>query len=144
VLVADSDDGARRPCADYLGRFRFNVAEAVDGEDLMARIVIAPPRIILAEARLPSLPPHRLVQWLRDSVWTRHIPVILMVHETDAELAADAPRTTGTLFKPFSLDAMLNEVRRLLRIEIAGRNQSDRIRTSYSPAGPEFETPFGR
>jgi DNA-binding NtrC family response regulator len=129
VLVADSDGGARRPCADYLDRFRFSVAEAVDGEDLMARIVIAPPRIVLTDARLPSLPPRRLVQWLRHSVWTRHIPVILMAHGTDTELAADSSRTTGVLFKPFSLDAMLNEVRRLLRIEIAERSLSDRVKT---------------
>ena len=95
----------------------------------MARIVIAPPRIILTDARLPNLPPNRLVQWLRDSVWTRHIPVIVMAHDTDAELAAHAPRTTGVLVKPVSLDAMLNEVRRLLRIEIAERNLPDTVGT---------------
>ena len=106
----------------------------------MARIVIAPPRIILTDARLPNLPPNRLVQWLRDSVWTRHIPVIVMAHgpgpvftppvlSTKEELAAHAPRTTGVLVRPFPLDAMLNEVRRLLRIEIAERNLPDTVGT---------------
>ncbi len=95
----------------------------------MARIVIAPPRIILTDARLPSLPPRRLVQWLRHSEWTRHIPVILMAHHADAELVVDSSRTTGVLFKPFSLDTMLNEVRRLLRIDIAERSLPDKVHT---------------
>ena len=126
VLIADSHDGARRTCADYLARFGFSVAEAVDGIDLMARVVIAPPRIILTESHLPSLPQSGLLQWLRRSSWTREIPVILMAPADHVDLAG-TPRTVGVLFRPFALEAMLKEVRRLL--QTTERRQSHEVKT---------------
>jgi DNA-binding response OmpR family regulator len=122
VLVADSNDVARRSCAEYLARFGFSVAEAVDGDDLMARIVIAPPRVILTESRLRCESTDRLAQWLQQSSWTRHVPVLLMAHDSDAKWCAQQLPAAAVLFKPFSLDAMLDRVRGLLRARDAERD----------------------
>ena len=74
VLVADGYDGARRPCVRYLERFNFEVAEAANGEEAMARIASALPHVILADWWLPALPAPRLAEWLAQSRQTRDIP----------------------------------------------------------------------
>jgi DNA-binding response OmpR family regulator len=116
ILVADSYEGARRPCARYLDRFHFQVAEASDGEQALSTITAIAPHVIIADASLPAMPAWRLTQWLAQSWRTRNIPVIVMT--SDIEVGDDVPLpeiAAGVLIKPFALTTMLAEVRRVLR-----------------------------
>jgi len=113
VLVADSYDGARRPCVRYLARFNFEVAEAANGEDALTQIVSTTPRLIVAEWTLPFMPAERLCQWLAQGWRTREIPVIVVAADFDVRRLM--PSVAAILVKPFSLETMLSEVRRVLR-----------------------------
>jgi len=113
VLVADSYEGARRPCVRYLDRFHFDVAEATDGEDALKQIVSTTPRLIITEWTLPTMPADRLCQWLAQGWRTREIPVIVVAADYDAR--RQMPSVASILVKPFSLETMLTEVRRVLR-----------------------------
>ena len=113
VLVADSYEGARRPCVRYLDRFNFDVSEATNGEDALKQIVSATPRVIVTEWALPSMPADRLCQWLAQGQRTREIPVIVVAADFDADRRM--PGVAAILVKPFSLESMLTEVRRALR-----------------------------
>ena len=120
VLVADSYDGARRPCARYLDRFHFQVAEAVDGEEALSFITGNVPHVILAEWSLPAMPAWRLSQWLAQSWRTRRIPVIVMTSDIEPNGELPLPDVAaGVLVKPFALTTMLDEVRRVLRTTAA-------------------------
>jgi CheY-like chemotaxis protein len=118
VLVAESYDGVRKSCARYLDRLHFQVAEAADGDQALRQIATAPPQLILAELNLPSLPAWRLTQWLSQSWRTRQIPVIVLtgdVDPSDAAVSEDFKRVVaGLLVKPFTLKAMLDEIRRVM------------------------------
>ena len=113
MLVADSYEGARRPCVRYLDRFNFDVTEATNGDDALKQIVSTTPRLILAEWRLPAMPADRLCQWLAQGWRTREIPVIVVAADFDAQRRM--PSVAAVLVKPFSLELMLTEVRRALR-----------------------------
>jgi two-component system, OmpR family, phosphate regulon response regulator PhoB len=113
VLVADSYEGARVPCVRYLDRFNFDVVEADNGEDALRQIVSSAPRLILTEWALPAMPADRLCQWLAQGWRTREIPVIVVA--ADFDVRRPIPSVASILVKPFSLDAMLHEVRRVLR-----------------------------
>jgi len=116
ILVADNYEGARRPCARYLDRFHFQVAEASDGEEALSTITAMGPHIILADASLPAMPAWRLTQWLAQSWRTRNIPVIVMTSDIGPGDDVALPEiAAGVLIKPFALTAMLAEVRRVLR-----------------------------
>jgi CheY-like chemotaxis protein len=119
ILVADSYDGVRKSCARYLDRFHFQVFEAADGEQALTQISSEPPQVVLAELNLPYMPARRLANWLAQSWRTRQIPVIVLSSDFDA---ADSPvppdfrnLVAGVLVKPFSLRAMLDEIRRVIR-----------------------------
>lgn len=116
LLIADSYDGARGPCARYLDRFGFHVEECVDGDEAMASIDARPPHLILVEAGLPKLSANRMVRRLKDQPHTKAIPIIVMTADFDST----APQPTqseaaGVLVKPFALSTMLQEIRRVLR-----------------------------
>jgi two-component system phosphate regulon response regulator PhoB len=113
VLIADSYDGARQPCVRYLARFNFDVLEATNGEDALRQIVASTPRVIVTEWTLPTMPADRLCHWLAQGWRTRDIPVIVVA--ADFEPRREIPSVAAILVKPFSLDRMLNEVRRVLR-----------------------------
>src|SRR5258707_9154930 len=66
VLIADSYDGARGPCARYLARFAFRVEECTDGEEALAAISVRPPHLILVEDGLPRIPASRMVRLLKE------------------------------------------------------------------------------
>jgi len=128
LLVADGYEGARRPCARYLHRLNFDVSEAETGEEALARILESPPRVILAEWSLPSMPDGKLTQWLSQGFRTRDIPVILIANGAGPSLPM--PSVAGVLRKPFTLSQMITEVRRVLRA-------TDRIASSSPiPAPP--------
>ena len=120
VLVAESYDGVRKSCARYLDRFNFQVIEAVDGEQALTQIAAEPPQVILAESSLPAMPVARLAQWLSQSWRTRQIPVIALA----SDFALSNPSgpqdvrglVAGVLVKPFTLRAMLEEIRRAIRV----------------------------
>ena len=119
VVVAESYDGVRKSCARYLDRFHFQVAEAADGEQALTQITAKPPRVILAELNLPSMPAGRLAQWLSQSWRTRQIPVIVLaaVDPADTFESRDLRSgVAGVLVKPFTLERMLSEVRRAIRV----------------------------
>jgi two-component system response regulator AtoC len=112
VLIADSYDGARRPCVRYLDRLNFEVAEATDGEEALELILKTPPHVILTEWSLPVMPVQCLTQWLTRSWRTRDIPVIAIMSAPELETSAGV---AGVLTKPFTLGTMLDELRRVLR-----------------------------
>lgn len=116
VLVAESYDGVRRSCARYLDRFNFQVAEAADGEQALKHITAEPPHVILAELNLPAMPVSLLVQRLLQSWRTRQIPVIVLADDGDPSDPAQDVRSlvAGILVKPFTLRAMLDEIRRVI------------------------------
>ena len=117
VLVAESYDGVRRSCARYLDRFNFQVAEAADGEQALRQINAEPPQVILAESNLPAMPVSLLAQRLSQSWRTRQIPVIVLADDVDpSDPASPDVRSlvAGILVKPFTLRAMLDEIRRVI------------------------------
>jgi two-component system chemotaxis response regulator CheY len=113
ILVAESYDGVRQACARYLQQFNFDVVEAADGEQALARIVASPPQLILTEWNLPAMPAGRLTQWIAQRRSDSDIPVIILANAVEGN--GVLPRVAGVLRKPFSLPEMLNEVRRVLR-----------------------------
>jgi two-component system phosphate regulon response regulator PhoB len=113
--VAESYEGVRRSCSRYLERLNFHVIEAADGEAALSRIAADPPQVILTELHLPSMPAWRLAQWLSQSWRTRRIPVIVLAGSVEPSDSQDFQSVVAAvLVKPFSLNSMMSEVRRVL------------------------------
>jgi DNA-binding response OmpR family regulator len=113
VLVADSDDGARRPCVRYLDRFGFLVEEAATGEAAVAIVDTCHPHVVIAELTLPR------DDELQARVRERGIPYIVTATN---DIGFVPPGAAAILMKPFPLGALLNEVRRVLTLSDRARS----------------------
>jgi len=113
VLVADSYEAARRPCVRFLDRFNFDVREAENGEAALAQLTAESPRVLLLEWTQAMTSAIRLRDWfLRDNP-ASSLRVIAVAGSLEPD--EQMPIADALLIKPFSLDAMLAEIRRLLR-----------------------------
>jgi CheY-like chemotaxis protein len=116
LLVADSYEGARVPCARYLDHFGFRVEEAVDGREALSILSVLHPHVVLTELTLPAVSAAGICEFLDREPQTRSVPVIVLHSDFDADQAAErSPRASAILVKPFPLSAMLEQVRRALR-----------------------------
>ena len=121
ILVADGYEAARLACARYLVHFHFNVLEAANGDEALAAIASQPLDVVLADWMLPAMPASRLSQSLRENWRTRDIPVIVLADDAVSTQHSDA--AAAVLVKPFSMAAMLAEIRRVLRAPVAANTR---------------------
>jgi chemosensory pili system protein ChpA (sensor histidine kinase/response regulator) len=135
VLIADSYESARRPCARYLDHFHFLTKEAGDRDQALATIAEAIPAVILIETDLPDLSPWRLSGYLNAHGRTRVIPIIVMVSTGGRpSYSSGGFRPAAVLVKPFSLTEMLQHIRRALHASGRDGRQRQRSARSSQPA----------
>jgi two-component system chemotaxis response regulator CheY len=115
ILIVDPDADTRslyRACVQLAGG---DVVEASDGRDALVRALMHPPALVLTEACLPICDGFALCEGLRRDVMTRTVPILVVTKDTGPAVVerSHAAGADATLVKP-SLDAVLNEIRRLL------------------------------
>jgi DNA-binding response OmpR family regulator len=115
VLIADSYEGARIPCAKYLDRLGFSVLEAGDGHKALAHIDARLPHVIVIENGLPDAPVAQVARRLHGP---RAVPLIVTTSDLDVveDTVTGLPHV-AVLEKPFSMSMMVAEIRRLLRAQ---------------------------
>ena len=111
IAIIEQYDGVRRPCARYLQHFNFDVVEATDLHSGLELIEAAPPAVILVAASET-----RAFERLQAEVNVLGIPLLsLTTAFPDLDEPPAGPVPAGVLLKPFTLGAMLDEIRRVLR-----------------------------
>jgi len=110
ALVIDDTDVVRQMYVSVLRLEGFIVEEAHDGQQGLEKAVALRPDIIITDVAMPAMDGRETIRRLREDDRTRHIPIIVCsAHAGGGNLQADA-----VLGKPFSLDHLLSEVRRLV------------------------------
>ncbi len=78
VLVADDDEGLRQLYRLILWREGFEVIEAADGEQALARAIDSKPTVILLDIMMPGMSGFEVCQRLKGDQRTGTLPVILV------------------------------------------------------------------
>jgi CheY-like chemotaxis protein len=107
VLVADSDDGARRVYVRCLEQLGFQVEQAATGDAAVAIVEMCHPHVAIAELTLPR------DDEFQARVREHGIPYIATATNDSAFVP---PEVATVLMKPFPLSALLKEVRRVLTL----------------------------
>jgi CheY-like chemotaxis protein len=116
ALIVDRDDDTRQMYAEYLKLGNWQVDEASDGREALAKAISLRPDVIVTETRLPGINGVTLCSLLRQDVATSAIPVVFV---TGDAYAADADRATAAgadivLTKPCLPERLSAELRRLI------------------------------
>ena len=120
ILVAEDDTELRSLLASMLRRDGFDVTDAPDGTAVreLARAIFEGRAksldLVVMDVRMPGASGIELLGELRRAGFSA--PIVLMTAFGDAKLHADANEAgaSAVLDKPFDLDELRREVRRLL------------------------------
>lgn len=109
VLIVDDDEGIRQFVATALSEEGYEVAEAADGKEALARAEAVRPDLILLDLRMPVMDGWEFARAYRSRPGKGARLVIvtagLDVAKDAREIGAD-----GFLAKPFQLDDLLSAV----------------------------------
>jgi CheY-like chemotaxis protein len=115
LLVEDNEDN-RIVYSTILRHFGYDVSEALNGEDGIAKARTQLPDLILMDISIPVIDGWEATQVLKHDSVTKHIPIIAL---TAHALASDREKAMevgcdGYLAKPCEPRAVVAEVQRLL------------------------------
>lgn len=115
VLVVDDEPEIRTFIRKTL-ETRFHVEEAGDGEEALAKIAQAIPKVIVSDLKMPRMDGDTLLKTLRADSRTHHIPFILLSGKGTDITPIDALESGADAYleKPFHPRHLLARVERLL------------------------------
>jgi signal transduction histidine kinase/CheY-like chemotaxis protein len=115
VLVVDDDEGSRKVLARYLQRHHYTVLTAFDGQDALDLLGRGPKvDLVISDAAMPRMGGRALLDAV--SKERPDLPFLFCSGYADSNASGeilDSPRRS-LLVKPFTEEALLREVRRLL------------------------------
>jgi PAS domain S-box-containing protein len=118
VLIVDDEDANRTMLAQYLVPLGFDVDEAGNGEEALARVAAGQPDVVLMDLRMPVMDGIEATRALRAMSEGQEIVIIAVSASAfdgnrEASLCAGCD---GFLAKPIHLDALLTQVGTLLEL----------------------------
>jgi len=118
ALLVDRDADTRMMYAEYLRSSHYDVDEAEDGREALAKALDAHPDVVVTETRLPGMDGFALCALLHQDEATRDIPVVFVTgdaFENDVR-RAQAAGAESVLIKPCLPEDLLAEIRRLTAV----------------------------
>jgi two-component system chemotaxis response regulator CheY len=124
VLVADPDGDTRSLYRQMLELAGHDIIEAADGRDALVKALETPPHFVVTETRLPMMDGYALCEILRQDRLTHAVPILVVTSEARAErlARARAAGASAVLVKPVPIDAILEQMKRLIESSRENRN----------------------
>jgi CheY-like chemotaxis protein len=116
ALLADRDADSRQMYAEYLRQRSYEIDEAEDGREALAKAISRRPGVIVTESRLPGMSGFELCRLLRSDPSTERIPIIVVTADafpSDVKLAK-AAGAHAVLVKPCLPERLVEEIRAVL------------------------------
>jgi two-component system, chemotaxis family, chemotaxis protein CheY len=116
VLAVDDSASIRQMVAFTLKSAGYQVVEAVDGEDGLAKAKSTAVNLVLTDQNMPKMDGLSLIKSLRTLPQYKSAPILVLTTESgDAMKAAGkAAGATGWLVKPFDPPKLLEVVKKVL------------------------------
>ncbi len=116
ILIVGESASVRRVESFVLSSAGYEVMEAVDGEDALARLAGRRVHLVLTGLDMPNLDGLGLIRAIREHAAHRFTPVVMITTPSQAPRKQDgrAAGATGWIAKPFTPDQLLTAVRRVI------------------------------
>jgi len=114
ALLAARDSDTRQMYAEYLRQFTYEIDEAEDGPEALAKAMSRHPAVIATDSQLPRVSGLELCRLLRSDVLTRSIPIIVMTDDAIANEVDQCDLADAVLVKPCLPERLATEIVRLL------------------------------
>ena len=117
ILAADDSLSLRQVVKLVLTEAGYEVIEAVDGKDALAKLAGGPVNLILTDLNMPNLDGVGLIKAVRADPAHRLTPIVMVTTESsdDKKQQGKSAGATGWVVKPFSPDQLLAVVKKVIR-----------------------------
>ena len=115
VLAVDDSAALRQMLAHTLRTAGYEVVEACDGVDALAKLSTRSVDVVITDQNMPRMDGLELTRALRSQERWREVPVLILTTETDAAVkqAGRAAGATGWLLKPFDPARLIEVLRKV-------------------------------
>jgi two-component system chemotaxis response regulator CheY len=117
ILTVDDSASVRQMVAFTLRQAGYEVAEAVDGKDGLAKVNGGQFQLIITDLNMPNLDGIQLIAAVRQVPGYNFIPILMLTTESQAD-KKDAGRkagATGWIVKPFNAEQLLAVIQKLVK-----------------------------
>jgi two-component system chemotaxis response regulator CheY len=116
-MTVDDSASLRQMVAFTLEDAGFQVVQAVDGRDALAKLEGRDIHLFLADLNMPNMNGIELTRQLRAMPAYKFVPIVLLTTESHPERKqqAKAAGATGWIVKPFAPDKLLAVVNKVMR-----------------------------
>jgi two-component system chemotaxis response regulator CheY len=116
IMTVDDSASVRQMVSFTLKQAGYQVIEAVDGKDALAKLNGAVVHMLLADLNMPNMDGIELVRHVRAKAASKFIPIVLLTTESQAEKKQEgkAAGATGWIVKPFKPEQLLAVVKKVL------------------------------
>ncbi len=123
ILVVDDIRENRRLVNDFLNLPGFEIIEAVDGEDAIAKFEQWNPHLILMDLRMPVMDGYEAIKRIKGTLKGKSIPIIVLSASQFEEDKSNlfAPEIEGYIRKPFRENELFETIGRVLDIDYVYR-----------------------
>ncbi len=120
ILVVDDEDNIVRTIADRLEMSGYQVVTASDGEEALDKVSSEKPDLIVLDIVMPKLDGHGVLERLKQMDASRHIPVIMLTAQSQADdvYRANAAGVDGYFVKPFDLVELISKIENVLTVSV--------------------------
>ncbi len=115
ALVVDDSNSMRQMVAFTLAEAGFDVIEAANGNDALAKAT-GPVQLVITDLNMPEMDGITLIRSLRSRPGFQHTPILMLTTESQASRKAEgkAAGATGWIVKPFDPEKLLKVLDRVL------------------------------
>jgi len=120
VLIVDDSATVRQEVRAAIAKSGFNIIEAVDGEDGVARIHTGNIDCVICDVNMPKKNGIELVEEIKQDPRYVDLPIVMLTTEGAQELIARAKAAgaIGWIVKPFKPALLLAAVQKLTQVKV--------------------------
>ncbi len=117
ILTVDDSASMRQMVTFTLTGAGFEVVEAVDGKDGLAKLAGKKVNMIITDLNMPNMDGIEMVRNIRAMPEYKFIPIILLTTESQDEKKKEgkAAGATGWIVKPFKPEQLLAVIKKVLK-----------------------------
>jgi two-component system chemotaxis response regulator CheY len=116
IMIVDDFAGIRRMVSANLKGAGYEVVEAVDGKDALAKLASTPVQMVITDLNMPNLDGIGLIRGVRANPSYKFIPIIMLTTELQDSKKQEGKSAgaTGWITKPFKPEQLITVVKEVL------------------------------
>jgi len=116
IMTVDDSASMRQMVSFTLRSAGYEVFEAVDGQDALAKLTIKTVRMVITDLNMPRMDGIELIRRLRALPSFKFTPLVLLTTESQPEKKQQgkAAGATGWIVKPFTPEQLLAVVKKVV------------------------------